>query len=247
MRHDSVLTAFGLLTVAAQLFGCGSEVTQDGTGAASTGGTGAASTGGAGAQGGTQSGGGSADECDGDEPLCADACGSDYFPEEAVCEDGTWTCPPGTVDPEDCPPGTCWGSPLPCEVCTDDGWACEPTVECVVSNANPGEFSDCADLACATCVGAPASVIVGGCACACDDLGQYSCAMAPGCCNTDLDCGDFVYAPCVNGVCKMAPPTGKCWSNADCVSMGMVCAAPSVCPCGEDCPGTDQLGDCVAI
>jgi len=229
------------------LVGCDSEVTRRSQGA---GGDGATSTGGAGAQGGSGAGGGTAtstQSCSEDRPLCADFCGSDYFPEEAVCEGGVWHCPPPPIDTKDCPEGTCWGPPLECEVCTDDGWACELVIDCVVSTGGPGELSVCNALPCAICDGAPSSTIVGGCACSCDDVGQVGCQMAPGCCNVAEDCGDFVYAPCVNNVCKNAAPPGKCWSNEDCLAMGMVCATSAVCPCGETCPQQDQLGDCVPI
>lgn len=166
--------------------------------------------------------------------LCADDCGSDYFPAEAECVGGAWVCPPGTVNPADCPPGTCWGPPLACEVCTDAGWACQLEESCVAG---------CGGLVCAGCPAGPAPAVIGACACACDAAGQVSCALAPGCCEEDLQCGDAVWVPCVSHVCK-DPVAGKCWVDGECAP-GEVCVGASVCPCGFDCDGPDQPGDCL--
>ncbi|MBK9000003.1 MAG: hypothetical protein IPM35_30160 [Myxococcales bacterium] len=74
----------------------------------------------------------------------------------------------------------------------------------------------------------------------------------PVCCGTDADCGsagdadDGAPAPveCVEGVCKLVPPSFKCWQDSDC-PYGM-CMGGSVCPCGYDCHQADQLGNCMA-
>jgi len=172
--------------------------------------------------------------CAGSAPFCADECGSDYLPAQADCIGGEWICPPGTVNPDDCPPGTCWGAPLPCEVCGPSGWGCELTPACT---------SSCGGLVCAECPADGGGYYDGGCACQCDAAGQTSCALAPGCCQEDIDCGDLVYTPCVNNVCK-EPVPGKCWSDAECLN-GTVCVGASVCPCFVDCDGLDVPGDCV--
>ncbi len=64
---------------------------------------------------------------------------------------------------------------------------------------------------------------------------------APGCCATDMDCGDFAYVPCVSGRC-MAPVMDGCWTNADCA--GGACIGAIVCPCGSACSQPDTPGSC---
>jgi hypothetical protein len=202
------------------LAGCGSSVD-----------VGSGGAGGAGAGAGN---GGAGGACPGSPPLCADDCGSDYFPENADCVGGAWVCPPGTVNPDDCPPGTCWGPPLQCEVCGPSGWECQPTPECTAG---------CGGLVCAVCPPGGGTYYVGACACECDSVGQFGCMLAAGCCEVDLDCGDLQYVPCVNNVCKQPVPD-KCWSDAECAD-GAVCVGASVCPCNTDCDMEDQPGDCV--
>lgn len=64
----------------------------------------------------------------------------------------------------------------------------------------------------------------------------------PGCCTQDLDCGDFAYVPCVNGVCKQPLP-GTCWKDAQC-GPDATCVGASVCPCNADCDAPDAPGTC---
>lgn len=165
---------------------------------------------------------------------CVYGCGSDAF-DSSICQDGVWVCPPGTVPVGDCPAGTCSGPPLPCEVC-NNGWSCAPNNACVGS---------CESLLCATCNGAPAGTLqIGACTCACDSTGgQYGCALAPGCCNKDIDCGDETFVPCVNNVCK-PPVMGACWSDTEC-GANMKCSGAVVCPCSFDCNTPDMPGTCV--
>jgi hypothetical protein len=220
MRRSSVRVAIWAIVASWAWLGCGGTATVDGTGGGAT-----SSTTGTGS---TSSGG-----CAGTAPWCAAGCGSDYFPAQAECLGSEWVCPEGTVNPEDCPPGTCWGLPLPCEICGDSGWECAPTEACVGS---------CGGLACAACTGAPDAIVVGACQCACDENAQYTCQLAAGCCNVDFDCGDLAYVPCVNNVCK---PTvaGGCWSDAECGD-GESCVGATVCPCGARCDGPDAPGTC---
>lgn len=196
-----------VLLLCLTLFGCGSDVEQP-----------SPSTG-----------------CSGTTFDCAAGCGSDYFPAQAACVDGAWECPEGTVDPSDCPANTCWGIPLPCEVCGPEGRACEPTPTCVAGCAG--------GAVCLVCPPGGGITIIGACACQCN-AGTYQCSPAPDCCEQDIDCGDEQYVPCVNQVCKQ-PVAGQCWSDAEC-PVGSVCAGAEVCPCGQDCTVEDQPGDCVA-
>jgi hypothetical protein len=97
--------------------------------------------------------------CPSSEPTCVHGCGSDWL-EDAVCVAGEWTCPDDTVNVDDCPPGTCWGPPLPGEVCGDDGWECRP---------DEAAYAACPELLCATCNGAfeRGPIAADGCACSC--------------------------------------------------------------------------------
>jgi hypothetical protein len=178
--------------------------------------------------------GGASSGCAGSPDYCADDCGSDYYPEAQICVAGSWQCPPGTVHPNDCPSGTCWGGPLSCEVCGPNGWVCEPTETCAGS---------CGGMVCAVCPEDPGTAMVGACLCACTAGGNYSCDLAPSCCNSDTDCGDESYVPCVNNVCK-TPVLDACWTDAECAP-GQICQGASVCPCGYDCDGVDEPGTCI--
>jgi hypothetical protein len=190
------------------------------------------STTGAGGSASSSSGGG---DCTGNGPFCAWGCGSDAF-DQPLCQNGVWVCPEGTVDASTCPSGTCWGPPLPCEVC-DNGFKCAPTEACVGS---------CSSFVCATCDGAPAgTTFVGACSCSCDSAGQYGCSLLPGCCTQDIDCGDKTLFPCVNHVCKQPVP-GACWADIECGS-GMKCDGAIVCSCMAACEVPDSPGKCVPI
>ncbi|MBM4394263.1 MAG: hypothetical protein FJ087_01075 [Deltaproteobacteria bacterium] len=105
--------------------------------------------------------------CPRPKPWCAHGCGSDWI-EEPACDAGRWTCPDGTVLMSDCPPGTCWGMPLPGEVC-DGGWKCRP---------DPEDFSPCPPLMCAVCDGFEGPQTADGCTCECKGS-QVECHAAP--------------------------------------------------------------------
>jgi hypothetical protein len=198
---------------------CSSSVEIAGTSASSSGASSSSSTGGA--------------ACTGFGPTCVWGCGSDAS-SSAECKNGLWSCPPGTVDMNTCPPGTCWGPPLPCEVC-NNGWKCAPTPECI---------GTCESLVCATCEGMPGVPIqMGACSCSCKNGVEYGCSLAPGCCNANIDCGDESFVPCVEHVCKQ-PVIGRCWVDAEC-GLGMKCEGAVVCPCGYDCDVEDSPGMCV--
>ena len=201
--------------------------TGSGTGASgATSGTGAA---GPGSSTGTGATGGG---CSGSPFDCVEACATDYF-QQSECIDGTWTCPPGWFPASNCE-NPCFGLPLSCESCGERGWQCDPTPRCA---------EGCPGLVCLECPDIPGPVPFGACTCSCDAAGQYSCDLTPGCCNQDMDCGDVVYVPCVEHVCKQTVP-GACWVDAECPP-GQQCIGASVCPCGYDCDGFDEPGQCM--
>ncbi len=178
--------------------------------------------GGAGTDAGTGgfAGSGGATGCSGSAPMCADGCGSDWFPETAFCSAGKWKCPGHTVLPEDCPPGTCWGLPLPGESCGPSGWQCTPTAEQVKS---------CPSLMCATCNGLSGPLITTDCQCSCEN-GQVTCAPVA-----------FPSCDIIQGFCE-------CWGRIDCEPVTDTCLCPCdyQCPgeppCDCACGGGQFLG-----
>lgn len=193
------------------LAGCGSVVTSPGDGGSSSTGT---STG-----------------CDGNGPDCWGSC--DYA-ESAICEDGQWSCPPGTSTsyPGGC--DVCEGDSGACDTCYAPFWQCEPTDVCLAG---------CPEIACLDCTGAGSYTPPPGCSCQCDPEGRLACAKTPGCCKTSEDCGDLIFTPCVNGVCKTPVGNGQCWVSEECTS-GTSCVGASVCPCGASCTDPDTPGFC---
>lgn len=219
MKPSSTLLLLSTFALFAWIPACSSSVEIAGTGGSSGGASSSSSS----------SGG----ACAGNGPICVWGCGSDAA-SQAECKNGTWVCPPDTVDINSCPPGTCWGPPVSCEVC-DNGWQCKPTEACIGS---------CESFVCATCEGAPAGTLqMGACSCSCTNGNQYGCTLLPGCCNADIDCGDESFVPCVEHVCK-PPIAGKCWVDAECGN-GMKCQGASVCPCNYDCEVEDSPGTCM--
>jgi hypothetical protein len=105
----------------------------------------------------------------------------------------------------------------------------------------------CNSFVCATCNGAPpGETYLGGCVCSCkNDGNEYGCELMAGCCNQNIDCGDEVFVPCVENVCKQPVP-GGCWSDAEC-GPGMKCEGEMVCPCTYDCEVPDEPGTCVPM
>ncbi len=210
-----------LFLAGTSLLACSSSSTTEGSGGGST----TTSTG-------TSTGTGPA--CSGSTFSCAESCGSDNFPAEAECKNGQWVCPSGTVNPDSCPPGTCWGLPLPCEVCTN-GWACEP---------NPTCLGGCPSIVCAECPADGQPIDIPGCSCTCDPHSQFVCTpTGTACCTTPTDCGDKTFTPCVEGVCK-EPVLGACWVDEECPA-GQKCVGATVCPCGVDCLQPDKPGQCM--
>jgi hypothetical protein len=99
---------------------------------------------------------------------------------------------------------------------------------------------------------APGDSCLGACVCPCgldcDCGGQLGKCVSPvpepepGCCSEDWQCGDLVFAPCVNGVCKQHEPN-QCWVDAECAP-DQKCVGAFVCPCGADCITEDKPGTC---
>lgn len=219
-RISSWLWAAAALS-SAFIFSCGGSVTSESSGGSSQG------------AGGTS---GNPASCEGTGPACATSCGSDALV-PPQCTDSGWQCPEGSINSAECPVGTCPG-PLPaCMQCTDTGeLVCNPDL-CI---------AQCPAIMCPVCPPDLGPIATDTCACACDPAtNQYVCnpKPAPVCCVTDMDCGDFVYSPCVEGVCKPTPLPGTCWKNQDC-PMGQGCAGVFVCPCGSDCDQPDKPGFC---
>jgi hypothetical protein len=105
--------------------------------------------------------------CAGYSVGCVMACGDDGISAEASCQDGDWVCPSPYHRIDQCPKNTCWGAPLPGEVCSDDnGWVCAP---------GPDVYVTCPGLICAECSGFPSAVTMGECTCACTEMGQVQC------------------------------------------------------------------------
>lgn len=181
---------------------------------------------GSGGHGGLAGAGGTAGTtgCSGSAPMCADGCGSDWFPETAFCHQNAWKCPGQTVLPSDCPPGTCWGLPLPGESCGPGGWQCTPT---------PEDVNGCPSLMCATCNGFDGPMVSESCECKCEG-GQVTCAAVaqPSC--------EQITSPC------------ECFARSDCqaVTDSCICecdyACPGKPPCDCACGGGKFLG-CKAI
>ncbi len=230
-------------SLSVMLLACGGSASGDGTGEASAGAAGSLSGGGsggsAGGAGGSSSGaGGSAGDagvagsaaagggqdagvaCAGDAFPCAAGCGSDWFPEQATCERGRWTCPPGTVDPRSCPTGTCWGPPLPGETCGPNGWECRPSVD---------DVRACPELLCATCEGFDRAVSTTSCTCTCE--------------GSEVRC-----LPAANAPCEQVPSPCACFVRPDCSALTDTCLCscdylcPGEPPCDCDCGGGQYLG-----
>ncbi len=221
-----------LLVALATLTACGTSVVTPGGSGDSTG-----SAGGAGGSSNTAVGGSSSTTgdlpCTTVAPGCLQFCGSDFFPAEATCENGSWVCPAGTVDETTCPPSACGGIAFSCEACDPStGWSCQPTADCV---------GTCPGIVCAECPTSFPPGLLGGCQCSCTEQG-FSCTLGAGCCNSDADCGDAVPSICAQHVCK-APASTGCWADEEC-QPGQGCKGAVVCPCGAQCDAPDSPGSC---
>ena len=93
---------------------------------------------------------------------------------------------------------------------------------------------------------------IGGSVCPCemdcyqgDTLGK--CDGAPQCCSKDTDCTTKPNVPltCVAGNCEQVPPSGQCWTDADC--NGGTCGGACICPCGAVCACGGQMGWCTSV
>lgn len=201
--------------------GCGSEVATVNNSSAGSSSSGAASS--------SSSGGAS---CKGDEIRCVTSCAVVDAPVPGECIDGSWTCPSGTLNEAQCfDDPDCPGALAACDVCAADG-----SVQCDVSKDC---LANCPAVACSSCTSG--GLTVNGCSCSCSSDGQLKCATQT-CCMSDIDCGDKVYFPCVNGVCKQ-PVLDGCWSTSEC-GPGTSCIDAFVCPCGESCDTEDVPGYC---
>jgi hypothetical protein len=145
--------------------------------------------------------------------------------------------------------GKCSAPPGCCTTSAD----CDqkPFVEpqCVAGNCEskppPGQCWTDADCGGSTCQNA--CICPCGMICACG--GQMGWCEGgppppppPGCCTSDWQCGDYVYSPCVSGVCKQ-PVAGHCWKDAECAP-GQTCVGAFVCPCGAACGQAETPGKC---
>lgn len=134
------------------------------------------------------------------------------------------------------------GQPPCCSADSECGG--EAVAHCVNSICVPATSGGCwRDADCPNgqkCEGA----LVCGCASDCSySTRPGKCVPLPsGCCQKDADCGDFVYEPCVNGVCKTTTP-GGCWTSAECRN-GASCIGAFVCGCAARCSQGDTLGTC---
>lgn len=169
--------------------------------------------------------------CSGGGPMCWVSCD---LAENAVCKGGTWSCPPGSSTSYSSACNECFGLGGECDTCNPPAFNCAPTSACL---------STCPEIACESCP--PVGTVFDappGCACDCNATGQLACKQVANCCVTDMDCGDFVFVPCVEGVCKTPVGGGQCWSDAECPSGS--CLGAFVCPCGFDCNQPDKPGFC---
>jgi hypothetical protein len=168
-------------------------------------------------------------------------CGQTY----GSCVGGS-VCPCGA----DCMPdqlGKCSVLPGCCATSADCDQKPGVGVQCVAGNCEPAPPPG----QCWTDADCPGSSCKGGCICPCGVICACGGVMGwcegpppppPGCCQTDWQCGDYVYTPCVNGVCKQTIPD-HCWKDDECPA-GQQCAGAFVCPCGAACGQAETPGKC---
>ncbi len=239
--HDAIPTAMQTrwwvsLVLVAPL-GCGGSVSSDG----GKGGTGAVggttNVGGTGNVGGTTNVGGTGN-VGGNGGSCFDfGCNPGSF----CCESaGNWEC-----SPTPCPTPVCCANDSDCpELLGED----PVQVACVNGNckmpAPPGQCWQDSDCPFNQCFGQSVCPCGQNAAdCKADQPGYCaSPSPPPACCNSDFECGDEVYAPCVQGVCENSV-VGACWKDQECPK-GAHCVGVSVCPCGVTCGVPDQPGKC---
>jgi hypothetical protein len=160
---------------------------------------------------------------------------------------GGFVCPCGADCAED-QLGKCDVPPGCCATAADCDQKPYVELQCVAGNCEstppPGQCWTDADCGGALCKGA--CICPCGMVCACG--GQMGTCEGepppppPLCCTTDWQCGDYVYTPCVNGVCKQ-PVAGHCWKDAECAA-GETCTGAFVCPCGAACGQAETPGKC---
>lgn len=101
-------------------------------------------------------------ECVGSPPMCTYGCGGDFF-EMPDCLGGAWVCPPETIPIDECPAGSCFGAPLPGEVC-GDGWECRPWMNDALPTCGAAP-----EMLCADCRGFDGPYETDDCVCTCAD------------------------------------------------------------------------------
>jgi hypothetical protein len=184
--------------------------------------------------------------------------------------------PPGMCwDASDCPvKHFCWGAdPASCvmssvsepgECLPLPGGCCKADADCeagYVCAKAPGTATGVCEMKApegkcwrdADCLGGQSCENVQVCPCNADcDVPDRAgtCFFLPGCCQTDVDCGegDWTCVPGTEaGVCKppVGPGTDHCWWNGDC-GPTEACFGAAVCPCNADCDMADQTGTCKA-
>ncbi|MFT3767314.1 MAG: hypothetical protein QM820_17585 [Minicystis sp.] len=104
----------------------------------------------------------------------------------------------------------------------------------------PGQTFGCLQFCGSDFFPANAECVGGAWVCPPGTVDPKTCGVSS-CCTDDIQCGDFVFVPCVNNVCKQPVPNG-CWSDAECSGLG--CVGAFVCPCGDFCDQPDQPGFC---
>ena len=183
-----------------------------------------------------------AGKCSFDDSCSANGDGQS---QEMDCEGGQWSsgmfigCRACCQSDSDCPHGLCARGT--CEIYYGNG--CFRDQEC-------GTGQICAGAQICPC-GAPAK-------CGYNEVAGKCVPADHGCCATNADC--TAGQSCVAGVCKAAPPAGRCWTVANCnagsCSMrgsgemgGSAGFEPEsggkVCPCGSSCPVADEPGTCI--
>jgi len=160
-----------------------------------------------------------APQCTGPQLECVRGCGSDIRA-QAVCVDGTWTCPAGAMQQSDCPVGGCVYKMTDDVCCAPDrtfsnvlcsDWSRNPTLYCPSGTVRmpPADCQQCGlkpGLFCVHDVGVWVPMCTDG---AWQCLGADECPAAVGCADASTV---VVYAK--------SPSTGAC------CQYGLPCGAP---------------------
>jgi hypothetical protein len=223
------MKAWLILLAGVAVAGCGGSVDSDPNGSGGSGGSSGAGAaggiGGSGAFGGSGAVSGSSGTAG--SGAVAGTAGSGSTGGAPACCSHDLDCPQYFDDDRDDP-----GAPLTTQ-CIEG--VCKPI-------PNDGSCWDQDDCPYGACQGASV------CPCEWDCIVEDTpgwCALPPEpyCCQTDFDCGDFMYVPCVANVCKQPVP-GACWKDEEC-GAGTKCVGANVCPCGAYCAIADTPGKCI--